>query len=442
MKKLLFTFALTLAGAAVLIAQDGKKSMRQASRDLSSFNLDPANNKEKLASAASSIVEALEDAEMAADAKAWILKGDIFSQIASQTIAMAQLGQDPSSLPQVNDPAYQAFEAYKKGYELAEKKFETKDALKGLFAVQGPLSQMGIQKYEQEKDYEAAYRDFNAVLEAHKMLEENRENTILESDEDYYNQLYITGLAALNANKLKEAEPLFTQLMSSDFDKPLIYEAMYRIEEERSGPDAAYKYIEQGREKFPGEVSLLFADINYHLKTQKLDELIGKLEAAIEEEPENVSLYSTMGNVYDNLYQRETEAGNEEKAKEYFDLAKDYYEQAFEKDPQNFDATYSIGVLYYNKAAAMTKEMQKLADDYSKEGLKKYEALQAQVFEQFDEALPYFKKCEKLNPNDLNTLIALREIYAKKNELEISEEFKRRMEVLQQGGTNESSYFE
>jgi tetratricopeptide (TPR) repeat protein len=441
MKKLLFALSLLIASTAVLTAQDGKKLMRQASRDLSSFNLDPSGNQDKLASAASNITEALQDPEMAADAGAWNVKGDIFSQIATQTIAFAQLGQDPGGLPKVEDPAYQAFEAYMKGYELAEKRFETRDALKGLFAVQGPLSQMGIQMYEQEKDYEGAFNNFKAVLEAHKVLKENKDNSMLDKEEDYYNQLYITGLAALNSNKLQEAEPLFNELMASNFDKPLIYEAMYRIEEERSGPEAAYKYIEQGREKFPDEVSLLFADINYHLKTNRLDELIGKLEAAIEKEPENVSLYSTLGNVYDNLYQRETEAGNDEKAQEYFDKAKSYYEQALERDPDNFDATYSIGVLYYNKAAAMTTEMQTLADDYSKEGLKRYEELQEKMFAQFDKALPWFKKCEQLNPNDLNTLIALREIHAKKNELEVSEEFKRRIEVVQGGGTNEDSYY-
>jgi hypothetical protein len=60
---------------------------------------------------------------------------------------------------------------------------------------------------------------------------------------------------------------------------------------------------------------------------------------------------------------------------------------------------------------------------------------------QFDLALPFFQRCEKANANDTNTLIALKEIYAKKDELDLSNEFKARYEKVQGGGKNESSYF-
>jgi hypothetical protein len=59
----------------------------------------------------------------------------------------------------------------------------------------------------------------------------------------------------------------------------------------------------------------------------------------------------------------------------------------------------------------------------------------------FKTALPYFKIAEKLNPNDTNTLIALKEIFARDNDFEKSGEFKKRLETVQGGGKNESSYF-
>jgi hypothetical protein len=89
----------------------------------------------------------------------------------------------------------------------------------------------------------------------------------------------------------------------------------------------------------------------------------------------------------------------------------------------------------------MSKELAVLEGDYSKEGTAKYEALQDKIFEEFDKALPYFQKAESLDPNDRNTLIALKEIYAKKNDIEMSNEFKARLDKLEAGETNDDSYF-
>ena len=375
--------------------------------------------------------------------KTWQLRGEIFNEIATQTIATKQLNLDANELPSTEDPAGKAYEAYAKALELAEKKYEIKDALQGLRQAQSNLYNLGIFAYE-DKNYGLAYTNFMGVIEAHKTLKENNEVSSLDVQDDYFNQLYTAGLAALNNNEVDKAEPLFRELYENDFTKPAIYEALYKIERDRDGGEnleEAYKYLLAGREKFPDDVSLLFAEINHFLRINKLDELIGKLKVAIEKEPENVSLYSTLGNVYDNLFQKELEEGNEEKASEYFNSALDYYNQALAKKPDFFDATYSVGALYYNKAAAKTKELNILAEDYSKEGLKKYEEKKTEVFGLFDEALPHFKKAESLNPNDINTLIALKEIFARKDQLDVSNEFKDRLDKVQAGQTLDSSYF-
>ena len=45
-----------------------------------------------------------------------------------------------------------------------------------------------------------------------------------------------------------------------------------------------------------------------------------------------------------------------------------------------------------------------------------------------------------MDPNDLNTLISLTEIYARKED-ELTYEFKKRQETVRGGGKNPSSYF-
>jgi len=252
--------------------------------------------------------------------------------------------------------------------------------------------------------------------------------------------MYYTGLAALNAQDMASAKPVFMKLKDAGYDKPAVYEALYKLELE-GDRDAALVILNEGREKFPDDVSLLFSEINHYLKDGKLDILTGKLEAAIAKEPDNPSLYSTLGNVYDNLYQKELEAKNEAKATEHFDAAFKNYNKALELKPGFFDAVYSIGALYYNRAAATTTTLNALADDYSKAGLKKYDEFRKKMLTQFDEALPYFKQAEILNPSDRNTLIALKEIFARKDDLPTSTEFKTRLETIDAGGSIENAFF-
>ena len=153
-----------------------------------------------------------------------------------------------------------------------------------------------------------------------------------------------------------------------------------------------------------------------------------KLKKAIAAEPTNVSVYNTLGSVYDQLNQKERSADNTSKADEYFNNALDYYNQAIGIDPANFDAVYSQGALYYNKAAGMTAKLNEYANDFSSEGTKKYNKLKEEMDATFKSALPFFQKAETLNPSDTNTMIALKEIFARMCDFEKSNMYKEKLD--------------
>ena len=46
------------------------------------------------------------------------------------------------------------------------------------------------------------------------------------------------------------------------------------------------------------------------------------------------------------------------------------------------------------------------------------------------------------DPNDVNTLIALKEMYARQDKYDVSDEFKKRLETIQAGDKVDGSYFE
>ncbi len=421
-------------------AQDGKSLMKSAKKAFTIFKLDNGNTA-KLIEATNDIDKAVMDAGINGEADVWLLQGDVYNEIATQAITIRQLGiGDASKLPKRKYPSLTAFEAHSKASDLAQKKYETKDALKGIRIAQGNLSNEGVYAYD-GGDYKGSYNLFNSVIEAHTKLKSAGEESILDRAEDFNDQAYITGLAALNAGLNKEALQHFDALYQKKYEKAVIYEALYNIAALEEDPAQAYRYLEEGRKLFPDDVGLLFAEINHFLRTNQLDKLVTKLETAIDKEPDNVSLYNTLGNVYDNLYQRESQGGDPDLINLYFNNALNYYQQAQTKDPNNAVSAYSIGALYFNKAAIETQVLMQLGDDFSSEGLKKYEKKKAEIMEIFELALPHLKRSESLNPNDVNTLIALKEIYARKDDLAMSNIFKDRLETVQNGGSNSSSYF-
>ncbi len=122
-----------------------------------------------------------------------------------------------------------------------------------------------------------------------------------------------------------------------------------------------------------------------------------------------------------------------------FENAAKYFTLATEKDPLFTDAIYGLGALYYNKAAQISEVMRSLGT--SKEDFELYDKLKIEMDGLFEKSLPYFKEVESIDANDRNTLIALKEIFAKSGDLEMSTEFKNRLNVVDGGGQNESSYF-
>ncbi len=412
-------------------AQDGKKAFKTASKALSSFNMGGGTDEEQLKEAIAAIEEAMQSSEYQNDSKAWSTRGEIYNAVVTQHMTAMFINENHEIID-VEAP-FKAYESYKKALALAEKKWEQRNALKGLSESVTNLNSVGVTYYDAQ-EYGKAYKAFNSMLEIHDLLKENGEKSTLDEPDNYNNQLYITGLAAFYGNDLEAAEPLFTELKDNGFEEAAVYDALYKINVD-SNPNEAVKYLEQGREKFPEETSLLFTEINHYLKAGKMDVLETKLKEAIKVEPENYALYYTLARVYVDA----SAATEDEVAKEdYFNKTLEQYNAALKVKPDFYEAVYGIGELYYNKAAIISQAMQELGNSSAE--LKKYDEMKLQMEAEFDKALPYFKESEKMNPNDVNTLVALSEIYARKNDFEMVSEFKVRLEKAQAGEENES-YF-
>lgn len=400
---LLLSFFLVSTG---IQAQAYKKQLKNVGKSVAKFNKDPEKNAAKMDEAMTLLDEIMGMEGAKSDPKVLNAKGKLYgSMINTQIINNLT---DPTKTLTNPGAAVTACSAYMDALSNAsDNKGAKKEAIKGLTEVQRHLDNVGIILYNAQ-DYKNSFANFSKVLELHDLLGANGATSMISDDAILADKLYSTAAMGLYGEQLEAATPYFEKLYAMDSNEALVYEGLYKIKGD-------VKYLDEGRVKFPADKGLLFAKINHELNAGNLDAAKTSLEAAIKEDPDNVSVYVTAGSVAEKI--GDTEA------------AMSYYNQGLAKDPENFDAIYSLGAMHYNEAAGMTEEINKYANDFSKAGTAKYNELKKTMDSKFDLALPFFLKAEGINGKDVNTLIALKEIYARKNDMTKAGEYKTKIDA-------------
>lgn len=443
MKKLFFSLLALFLVSGVLTAQDPGKAFKEAKKAKSKYDVE--SDEVKKADLLTKAIASIDEAAASADAfegkklsQMWLLRGELYNAVANEDVKKAVI--DQAYVPENKDSGHKAFEAFSKTIETATKSYFKKDAIKGLKVTASHLSNLGLMAFNR-KDYKGAFENYKGVLDLKDLLNANDDVELMSVEEDLNRHMFMTGMCALGADMKPEATTYLQKLYDKGYEEAGVYDALFKLKIETDEP-AALEILSKGRMKYPDDEGLRVSEINYYMNNNKFDELVDKLKKAVESDPKNISFYNALGNTYDNLFQRELTAGNKAGADEHFKNALKYYNQGLEVDPTNFFSIYNIGVLYINKANGIVGEMKALEDkgDYSKAGIRAVEEKKSAADKEFAMSLPFFQKAETLNPNDLNTLIALKEIYARSEDFDKSNEFKKRMEVVESGGENTSFF--
>lgn len=403
----------TTVGDTVAPAKEAMQAMRAAKSAFSKYTQDRGANAGELTNAITSIGTALADEGVKGKAAAWLLKGQIFNEVMSD-----QTGIFSGKYPNAVDQAYEAFQMVSKAGN--GKKFELEAATAALANVSAGFSQKGANLFG-AKDYGGAAKAFMKTVEISEGMGIGDDNL------DQQNALYNAGLAAINAGDNAIVKMAMGRLLKAGAttDKPNIFEGLYKA---YAGEDEtkALDFLAQGRKAFPQDNSLLTTEINHYLKSGKLEVLEDKLMMAIEQDPKNKTLYLVSGSMYEKLFNNAFEVKDMPTADANFAKAEEFYGKSIEMDASYFDAIYSLGALYFNKTTPMRKEMNDLPLSESA----RYDALNGEVKALMDKALPFFQKADGINGKDYNTIFALKEIYARKDDLVKSNEYKVRLEAL------------
>lgn len=336
-------------------------------------------------------------------AKVWHYKSLIYAEMASMT-------DNPLS----EGAADHALEAVKNSFETDAKGTTKKKDLVTLNFLKVSKYNGGIKQF-QDKKYEESYKTFKETLDLNDFMNKVNKDAVVDTP-----SILMLAYSAQNANKIDEAIANYEKLIGLNYDDVNIYQSLSALYASQEKGEKAKEVIEKGKKRYPESNAFLIGEINYLLKEGDTKAAIDKMNEAVSNEAhaENASLYFALGTSYEKI----EEAGMKEKAAEY-------YQKAIDIDPKYFDAYYNLGALYYNKAAEALKKANAI-EGFSSAEQKKFKELETESVTYFKKALPSFEKGYELKNTDINTVIALKEIYANLGDLNKSNEFKARYKEL------------
>lgn len=200
--------------------------------------------------------------------------------------------------------------------------------------------------------------------------------------------------------------------------------------------------LTDGIQKYPTNSDLRKREIEISLQTGKQQEVLGKIESAIANDPKNKLLYYYAG--LTNSYLAEGIAKEMSKTKDVaakkalqikkdaaYNKAAELYKKAVEIDPNYFEAYLNLGYVSISPAIDLYNAANQLPPSQQKE----YDAAIAKSKAQFDVAKPYILKALAINPKSIDALTNLKTYYLGTKDPAHATEIQKQIDALG-GGSN------
>lgn len=329
----------------------------------------------ELAKAKEAIDEATQHEKTMHDAKTWLYAGEIYYKIAAEP-GMADLLNEPNAAIK----SYEALEKAKKYDEKSQYSSEISIYLANLtnqFYMEGGLA-------FQDGNYQAAIDNFKIAYDIAEV--DGRFDTIAA---------FNIGMAGVLGDDPEASAEYLEKCVEAEFEEPRVYMFYNRAVKQLGDTARAIEILQLGRERFPGELSLLLEEAQMYLERGENDKLQTSLLLAVGQDPENPNLFFLLGKTYDD-------AGDIPDAIKYYQMAADL-------NPEFFEAYYNMGAIYVNKAA----EIQAEANDLPLDQMDKYAELTEKANGNLAKAVPYLEEALEIKPDDAPTISALKETYAR-----------------------------
>jgi len=160
--------------------------------------------------------------------------------------------------------------------------------------------------------------------------------------------------------------------------------------------DKAMEVIETARMENPNDAYLMRAEADMSYKMGDYEKYNKLMNAIVANDPDNPEVYFNLG------------VGSQELGEN--DQAIGYYEKAIKLNPEYEAALINLAVIKLAQEGELVEEMNSLG--MSAADNRRYEELKAQREDLYREVLPYLEQAGKINPNNVEVLRTMMNIYS------------------------------
>ncbi len=366
MKKILFSVLLLSICFLANAQYEPKGKVSKADLALQNGKLDEAKAEIDLA------FELDEKGKTLTNAKNWFIRGKVYEALYLDEGAY----HDPNAL----DVAIESFNKVKSMEKEGSPNYGFSEL--ELTKLYGTVLNKGAELYN-ENDYEGAYESF---ILAEKIAPNDT------------TALIYAGVSAQQLDKIDEALACYDKLIDNGTANIDTYKTtIYLLRVEKEDLDKVLEYTRAAADKFPDVTDFRQEEISTLINMGRTEEAENQLNTAVASDPSNPVYYYFLGYMYD-------EKGDTEKSIES-------YEKAIELNPDYYEANYNVGVVYYNLAGEIYKELNELSPS---EYTKRLDEFNQRAAVEYKKALPYLEKAVDVDPGkepDVNLLETLMGVY-------------------------------
>lgn len=416
-----------------------------------------------------------EDAEEAkTNDKAYFTRGDVYLEFAriKYDLKRYRFGDAESKYNKeqrkslqdfIDEPLAKAFADYKKGVELDNKfgrgkayKRQIRDKVPGMVIMainQGINNQNEAASLNPEsEDYENVFKEqmarsyhfFDLSLNMLDWMPEDERKDLVDNQLSQ-NQLSIQFLkesrakTAFYAGKMDIAEKELSALVKPGYYNMDIFRSLGSLYIDNEQNDKARQHWEKVRGMYPDSPAVAIEEAVFYQTIGETSTLMSKLDDVIALNPENAVLYNVQGKLltdfvvdHNNELSKKEEDRDASKILEdkvkttYYNKAESRLKKAIELSPEEVSSYNLLGVLYYSEGLNLYNKRFQFGT--SPEDLKKRGELKKQYSAFFDKAIAQYEAAVEVDPDNLVALDKLQEIYARKNDLDNSQKWKKRFD--------------
>lgn len=393
MKKL----ALLMVLVVTMASGFGQKNVRQtASNYLRDGKLDKAME---------AINQCVQDASTQQDPKSWFIRGNIYLEIANT--------KDENYKKLDPNPLQQALSSYKKAVEYDTKKEFNDDIFAKLNWQRNNYFNQAVEFYN-KKQYKDAMASFENGANTYSIM--NLSDTL---------SLFYAAACATMVPDREKAKEYYLQLLKANSKTPAVYISLSDLYRQDKDSVNALKVVQMGQKLYPNDLKLFLAETNIYLTFGNTNKALRNLKLATQKDTTNPTIFFALGTIYDKIA-NDTMQTMQSRATA-FDQAVSAYRSAIKLNPKYFDPNYNLGALFVNKAASIMEEANKLPLDADAQ----FKKLKEEANQYLVQAAPYLEVATEIQPNDMNTLYSLKQIYVRTNQTDKLKVLNARIDALQ-----------